>query len=154
MTLIQLGVKRLRNDKTRRVFIFSNNNNRPSWKDAPHLYLQGLKYKGQSLCIEVRANPLTDLLANVFHFFSSLFFLYRKYPEGWTTDKDRDTTLEYRLSIYHAVQDDSGLFTCITPTRHMHAVEIIVKGNLFILYKISPQSAFQNSNIRHDTNFF
>ena len=59
----------------------------------------------------------------------SFFKCYRKYPEGWTTDKDRDTTLEYRLSIYHAVQDDSGVFTCITPTRHTHSVEIVVKGN-------------------------
>ncbi|KAK7593077.1 hypothetical protein V9T40_007829 [Parthenolecanium corni] len=53
---------------------------------------------------------------------------YRKYPEGWTTDANRDTTLEYRLSIYHASHDDSGLFSCITPTRHTHSVEIVVKA--------------------------
>jgi hypothetical protein len=52
----------------------------------------------------------------------------RKYPEGWTTDPGRDSQLEYRLSIYHASRDDSGMFTCVTPTRHTHAVEIIVKG--------------------------
>jgi hypothetical protein len=57
-----------------------------------------------------------------------LFFLYRKYPEGWTTDPGRDSQLEYRLSIYHASRDDSGVFTCVTPTRHTHAVEILVKG--------------------------
>lgn len=55
---------------------------------------------------------------------------FRKYPEGWTTDANRDTTLEYRLSIYHASHDDSGLFSCITPTRHTHSVEIVVKGKL------------------------
>ncbi|KAK7866166.1 hypothetical protein R5R35_001392 [Gryllus longicercus] len=53
---------------------------------------------------------------------------YRKYPEGWTTDPGRDSQLEYRLSIYHAGRDDSGTFTCVTPTRHTHAVEIIVKA--------------------------
>ncbi|XP_068084486.1 sushi, von Willebrand factor type A, EGF and pentraxin domain-containing protein 1 [Anabrus simplex] len=53
---------------------------------------------------------------------------YRKYPEGWTTDPGRDSQLEYRLSIYHASRDDSGIFTCVTPTRHTHAVEIIVKA--------------------------
>lgn len=52
----------------------------------------------------------------------------RKYPEGWTTDPGRDPDLEYRLSIYHASRDDSGIFSCITPTRHTHSVEIIVKG--------------------------
>ncbi|XP_049790095.1 sushi, von Willebrand factor type A, EGF and pentraxin domain-containing protein 1-like [Schistocerca nitens] len=53
---------------------------------------------------------------------------YRKYPEGWTTDPGRDSQLEYRLSIYHASRDDSGVFTCVTPTRHTHAVEIVVKA--------------------------
>lgn len=53
---------------------------------------------------------------------------YRKYPEGWTTDPGRDSQLEYRLSIYHAAKDDSGTFTCVTPARHTHSVEIEVKG--------------------------
>lgn len=53
---------------------------------------------------------------------------YRKYPEGWSTDPGRDAQLEYRLSIYHAAKDDSGVFTCVTPARHTHAVEIEVKG--------------------------
>lgn len=36
---------------------------------------------------------------------------FRNYPEGWVTEADegRDSTLEYRLSIFHAVEDDSGL---------------------------------------------
>ncbi|CAB3368986.1 Hypothetical predicted protein [Cloeon dipterum] len=51
---------------------------------------------------------------------------YRKYPEGWTEDTGRDSQLEYRLSILHATKDDSGLFTCVTPTRHTHSVEIVV----------------------------
>lgn len=53
---------------------------------------------------------------------------YRKYPEGWSTDPGRDSQLEYRLSIMHAAKDDSGLFTCVTPTRHTHAVEVVVKA--------------------------
>ncbi|XP_074036911.1 hig-anchoring scaffold protein isoform X1 [Leptinotarsa decemlineata] len=53
---------------------------------------------------------------------------YRKYPEGWTTDPGRDSQLEYRLSILHAAKDDSGLFTCVTPARYTHSVEIEVKA--------------------------
>lgn len=52
---------------------------------------------------------------------------YRKYPEGWSMDEGRDPQLEYRLSILHAVKDDSGTFTCVTPARHTHSVDIIVK---------------------------
>lgn len=51
---------------------------------------------------------------------------YRKYPIGWATDKDRDDHLEYRLSIFHAQKDDTGIFTCTTPVRYSHSVEIIV----------------------------
>ncbi|CAH1957213.1 unnamed protein product [Acanthoscelides obtectus] len=53
---------------------------------------------------------------------------YRKYPEGWTTDPGRDSQLEYRLSIIHASKDDSGIFTCLTPARYTHSVEIEVKA--------------------------
>ncbi|KAJ8937897.1 hypothetical protein NQ318_001670 [Aromia moschata] len=53
---------------------------------------------------------------------------YRKYPEGWTTDPGRDSQLEYRLSIFHASKDDSGVFTCVTPARYTHAVEIEVRA--------------------------
>lgn len=53
---------------------------------------------------------------------------YRKYPEGWSTDPGRDSQLEYRLSIVHASKDDSGIFTCVTPTRHVHSVEVVVKA--------------------------
>lgn len=52
----------------------------------------------------------------------------RKYPAGWTEEEGRDKTLEYRLSIYHAQKDDSGIFTCTTPTRHAHSVEIVVRA--------------------------
>lgn len=38
---------------------------------------------------------------------------FRNYPEGWVTDEGRDNTLEYRLSIFHAVEDDSGLYTLV-----------------------------------------
>ncbi|KAI5725568.1 hypothetical protein M8J77_017209 [Diaphorina citri] len=53
---------------------------------------------------------------------------YRKYPEGWTSDPGRDAQLEYRLSIFHATKDDSGTYTCITPTRHTHSIEVVVKA--------------------------
>lgn len=53
---------------------------------------------------------------------------YRKYPEGWSTDPGRDSQLEYRLSIVHASKDDSGLFTCMTPTRHTHGVQVVVQA--------------------------
>ncbi|XP_018896895.2 sushi, von Willebrand factor type A, EGF and pentraxin domain-containing protein 1 isoform X2 [Bemisia tabaci] len=51
---------------------------------------------------------------------------YRQYPEGWNADPGRDSQLEYRLSIFHASKDDSGVFTCETPTRHAHSIEIVV----------------------------
>lgn len=51
---------------------------------------------------------------------------YREYPQGWVKDEGRDATLEYRLSIFHAVEDDSGLYTCQTPARHGHTVEVAV----------------------------
>jgi Sushi repeat (SCR repeat) len=51
---------------------------------------------------------------------------YRKYPEGWSTDEGRDPQLEYRISIFHAVKDDSGVYTCTTPARHTHNVEVVV----------------------------
>nr|CAI5864061.1 unnamed protein product [Callosobruchus analis] len=47
----------------------------------------------------------------------------------WTISHDyRDSQLEYRLSIIHASKDDSGIFTCVTPARYTHAVEIEVKA--------------------------
>ncbi|ODN01862.1 Locomotion-related protein Hikaru genki [Orchesella cincta] len=52
----------------------------------------------------------------------------RVYPEGWTDGiENRDPTLEYRLTIEEAVEDDSGSFNCITPSRHGHEIDIIVK---------------------------
>ncbi|XP_053201311.1 uncharacterized protein LOC128386317 isoform X2 [Panonychus citri] len=53
---------------------------------------------------------------------------HRAYPQGWTTDPARDSTLEYRLSIYHADETDSGTYTCVTPVKHRHSVTIIVKA--------------------------
>lgn len=51
----------------------------------------------------------------------------RVYSEGWTTDEGRDPTLEYRISIVDAVEEDSGTYTCHTPARHEHTVEVLVK---------------------------
>ncbi|GBM03078.1 Protein lev-9 [Araneus ventricosus] len=47
----------------------------------------------------------------------------------WTSEPGRDSQLEYRLTIYHAKTEDSGMFTCVTPMGHQHAVEIVVSGN-------------------------
>lgn len=69
-----------------------------------------------------------------------IIFCLRKYPEGWTKDANRDTSLEYRLSIYHASHDDSGTFACITPTRHTHSVEIVVKGKLLYSKRMNLKS--------------
>ncbi|KAK9874005.1 hypothetical protein WA026_002356 [Henosepilachna vigintioctopunctata] len=53
---------------------------------------------------------------------------HRKYPEGWSTDPGRDSQLEYRLSILHASKDDSGTYTCVTPARYSHSIEVDVKA--------------------------
>uniref|UniRef100_A0AAR5PA08 Sushi domain-containing protein n=1 Tax=Dendroctonus ponderosae TaxID=77166 RepID=A0AAR5PA08_DENPD len=53
---------------------------------------------------------------------------YREYLQGWTTDVGRDSQLEYRLSIIHATENDSGIFTCTTPARYDHAIEVVVKA--------------------------
>ena len=50
----------------------------------------------------------------------------RSHLQGWAQEPMRDATLEYRLSIYHAKQSDSGLYTCNTPNNQSHSVEIIV----------------------------
>lgn len=54
---------------------------------------------------------------------------FRTYPEGWVTDADegRDSSLEYRLSIIKATEEDSGIYTCQTPARHEHSIEVVVK---------------------------
>ena len=52
---------------------------------------------------------------------------YRSYVEGWVSDEARDATLEYRLSIPDATEEDSGIFTCQTPARHEHSVDVVVR---------------------------
>lgn len=52
---------------------------------------------------------------------------FRNYSEGWATDEERDAQLEYRLSIVNAVEEDSGVYTCTTPPRYEHSVEILVE---------------------------
>lgn len=52
---------------------------------------------------------------------------FREYPHGWSTDEGRDSTLEYRLSIVNAVEDDTGAYTCITPARYEHTINVVVK---------------------------
>ncbi|KAM8716457.1 hypothetical protein ACLKA7_003348 [Drosophila subpalustris] len=59
----------------------------------------------------------------------SVSHTFKNYTEGWVTEADegRDSTLEYRLSIFDAVAEDSGTYSCMTPARHEHAVEVVVK---------------------------
>ncbi|ODN01859.1 Locomotion-related protein Hikaru genki [Orchesella cincta] len=53
---------------------------------------------------------------------------HRTYEEGWTDGiEHRDPTLEYRLTIDNADKNDSGIYSCSTPTRHSHQIHIIVK---------------------------
>ncbi|XP_075151703.1 hig-anchoring scaffold protein isoform X2 [Haematobia irritans] len=53
---------------------------------------------------------------------------YKNYTEGWVTEEGRDATLEYRLTIADAQTDDSGVYSCETPARHKHSVEVVVKS--------------------------
>ncbi|XP_073824681.1 hig-anchoring scaffold protein isoform X1 [Musca autumnalis] len=53
---------------------------------------------------------------------------YKNYSEGWVTEEGRDPTLEYRLTIVDAQTDDSGIYSCETPARHKHSVEVVVKS--------------------------
>ena len=46
--------------------------------------------------------------------------------QGWAQGHMRDSTLEYRLSIYHASSQDSGEYTCITPLNNSHSIQIQV----------------------------
>lgn len=52
----------------------------------------------------------------------------RNYSDGWVTDEGRDNTLEYRLSILNATEEDTGVFTCQTPARHEHSIDVVVKA--------------------------
>lgn len=52
----------------------------------------------------------------------------RNYTEGWVTEEGRDSTLEYRLSIYDADENDTGVYSCQTPARHEHSVHVLIKA--------------------------
>lgn len=55
--------------------------------------------------------------------------LKRNYNEGWAPEEEgRDATLEYRLTIDNAQDEDSGSYTCVTPSRHRHKVQISVRS--------------------------
>ena len=47
--------------------------------------------------------------------------------QSWTSAPGRDSSLEYRLSIYHARINDTGTYTCVTPYEKEHSIDIIVK---------------------------
>lgn len=54
---------------------------------------------------------------------------HRTYEEGWTEGiENRDPSLEYRLTIDNASTIDNGIYSCATPTRHSHQIEIVVKS--------------------------
>ena len=54
----------------------------------------------------------------------------------WTSDPGRNAQLEYRLSIFYAKVNDTGSYTCITPSGNSHRVRIIVKK---VNYSISEE---------------
>lgn len=47
--------------------------------------------------------------------------------QTWTSAPGRDSSLEYRLSIYHARVNDTGSYTCQTPFEQEHTIKILVK---------------------------
>ncbi|XP_055328022.1 sushi, von Willebrand factor type A, EGF and pentraxin domain-containing protein 1-like isoform X2 [Paramacrobiotus metropolitanus] len=52
---------------------------------------------------------------------------FRIYPKGWATGPEDDRDKQYRLSIYHAAKDDSGIFTCMTPKGNSNSISIKVQ---------------------------
>lgn len=92
----------------------------PKWNVSHEYRYNNFKFKPYFL-------PLHTVLMKHISFFQILCKIFRKYPEGWTTEEGRDPQLEYRLSILHAVKEDSGVYTCSTPARHTHAIEVVVK---------------------------
>ncbi|XP_066959813.1 locomotion-related protein Hikaru genki isoform X1 [Macrobrachium rosenbergii] len=51
---------------------------------------------------------------------------YRQYPTGWAINR-QERELRYRLSLYYAKTDDSGVFTCTTPNGRDNYLHILVK---------------------------
>ncbi|OXA56007.1 sushi, von Willebrand factor type A, EGF and pentraxin domain-containing protein 1 isoform X2 [Folsomia candida] len=51
----------------------------------------------------------------------------KTYVEGWAGDSTRDSQLEYRLTIDNAQKRDEGRYSCKTPARHTHEINVIVK---------------------------
>jgi len=62
------------------------------------------------------------------------------YPQGWAQGPMRDNTLEYRLSIISAEERDTGLYTCTTPLKQSHSINILVMN-------ISCQQVIQTSGL-------
>ncbi|GAV05641.1 hypothetical protein RvY_15741 [Ramazzottius varieornatus] len=50
---------------------------------------------------------------------------FRRYSKAWV---DLDKRSVYRLSILHAVEEDSGVFTCLTPRGKAHSIIIKVRS--------------------------
>jgi len=50
----------------------------------------------------------------------------KTYPQGWAQGYNRNSGLEYRLSIYHATEQDTGEYTCITPNNSTNTISIQV----------------------------
>jgi len=55
----------------------------------------------------------------------------RTYQVGWAEDPGRESTLEFRLTIDNAREGDTGAYTCITPSKHSHRIDIVVKSEFF-----------------------
>ena len=72
----------------------------------------------------------------------------KSYLQGWAQEPMRDATLEYRLSIYHAKESDSGVFTCSTPNNRSHSVEIMVKEARCPTIKMTPGLVASNNETK------
>jgi hypothetical protein len=53
---------------------------------------------------------------------------FRQYQIGWTDEAGREPMLEFRLTIDNAQEGDTGAYTCTTPSKHSHRVDIVVKS--------------------------
>lgn len=69
--------------------------------------------------------------------------------QGWTTAPGRDAQLEYRLSIYHARVNDTGIYTCTTPKGRSHKIRIVVKDVQCPELKPSFGLQISDTSLRH-----
>lgn len=60
----------------------------------------------------------------------NLIKIFQLYVSGWAiSSSERDW--KYRLSIYYAKSQDSGLYTCTTPKNLTNSINLHVTGEYF-----------------------